>query len=151
MSDGKGKRVYICAPLGGNIAGNVERAKRYTKYALFCGAAPVTPHFYALCLDDGNPKEREMGLRAGKSLLWLCDELWVFGENVTEGMKSEITFCEALGIPVRHFKERQVTRFLEETEHEEKDNKADRNFSVDRAVPVSRTYGLCRGGCGGRN
>ena len=63
MSDGKGKRVYICAPLGGNIAGNVERAKRYTKYALFCGAAPVTPHFYALCLDDGNPKEREMGLR----------------------------------------------------------------------------------------
>lgn len=41
------KKVYICAPLGGDIQGNLEKAKRYTKYALKCGTAPVVPHFYA--------------------------------------------------------------------------------------------------------
>lgn len=38
------KKVYICAPLGGNVAENIERAKRYSEYALRCGAAPVEPH-----------------------------------------------------------------------------------------------------------
>lgn len=52
------KKVYICSPLGGDVRENLEKAKRYTKYALLCGTAPVVPHFYALCLDDSNPKER---------------------------------------------------------------------------------------------
>ena len=46
------KKVYICSPLGGNIKENLEKVKRYTRYALMCGTAPVVPHFYALCLDD---------------------------------------------------------------------------------------------------
>ena len=50
------KKVYICSPLGGNIKENLEQVKRYTKYALLCGTAPVVPHFYAECLNDGNPK-----------------------------------------------------------------------------------------------
>ena len=58
------KKVYICAPLGGNIKENLEQVKRYTKYALICGTAPVVPHFYALCLNDDIPKEREIGLAA---------------------------------------------------------------------------------------
>ena len=46
------KRVYVCAPLGGNIEENLKKVKTYTAYALRCGTAPVVPHFYALCLDD---------------------------------------------------------------------------------------------------
>ena len=78
------KKVYICAPLGGDVAGNLEKAKRYSEYALRCGAAPVTPHFYALCLDDSIPAEREMGVAAGLSLLWFCDEVWMFGDETTD-------------------------------------------------------------------
>lgn len=70
------KKVYICSPLGGDVKGNLQRAKQYAKYALLCGTAPVVPHFYALCLNDDNPKEREIGVAAGRSLLWFCDELW---------------------------------------------------------------------------
>ncbi len=40
------KKVYICAPLAGDMEGNLEMAKRYSEYALRCGAAPVTPHVY---------------------------------------------------------------------------------------------------------
>ena len=77
------KKVYICAPLGGDVKGNLEKVKRYTRFALMCGTAPVVPHFYALCLDDDIEKEREIGIVAGLGMLWFCDELWVFGDEVT--------------------------------------------------------------------
>ena len=92
------KRVYICAPLGGNVDKNLQKVKDYTRYALMCGTAPVVPHFYALCLNDRNPKEREIGMMAGLSLLWFCDEMWIFGDEETEGMKSEIQFCKSVNI-----------------------------------------------------
>lgn len=106
------KKVYICAPLGGNIKGNLEKAKRYTEYALRCGAAPVTPHFYALCLDDHDPKEREIGRKAGMSLLWFCDEVWIFGDEVTEGMKTEIDFCRSLNLKTRKVRDSEIYKVL---------------------------------------
>lgn len=112
------KKVYICAPLGaslgGDIKGNLEKVKRYTKYALKCGTAPVVPHFYALCLDDGEPKEREIGIAAGLSLLWFCDELWLFGDEITEGMAAEIQFCKNLNIQMKKVFEDQISKKIGE-------------------------------------
>lgn len=104
------KKVYICAPLAGDVAGNLEKAKRYSEYALRCGAAPVTPHFYALCLDDNIPEEREMGMAAGLSLLWFCDEVWVFGNETSEGMAQEIKLAHNLNIKVRIIKEHEIKK-----------------------------------------
>jgi hypothetical protein len=106
------KKVYICAPLGGDVQGNLEKAKRYSEYALRCGAAPVTPHFYALCLDDSIPKEREMGIAAGLSLLWFCDEVWVFGDETTEGMAQEIKLARNLNIKVKTIKEHEINKVI---------------------------------------
>ena len=36
------KNVYICTPLAGDLQGNLEKVKRYSEFALGCGAAPVT-------------------------------------------------------------------------------------------------------------
>ena len=104
------KKVYICSPLGGNVRENLERVKRYTQYALKCGTAPIVPHFFALCLNDNDPKEREIGLTAGLSLLWLCDELWMFGEVITEGMKNELAFCRNLNIRIRPVSEQEIEK-----------------------------------------
>ena len=90
------KKVYICSPLGGDVTANLERARQYARYVFSCGAAPVVPHFYALVLDDGNPEERQLGMQAGKSLLWLCDELWIFGDHVSTGMREEIPLLPEL-------------------------------------------------------
>ena len=106
------KRVYICSPLGKDIKENLRKVRRYTKYALTCGTAPVVPHFYAECLDDSNPKEREIGKTAGLSLLWFCDEMWIFGNEITEGMANEIRFCENFKIPVCRIKEKQIKKIL---------------------------------------
>lgn len=100
--------MYICSPLGGDVETNIEKAKQYARYALLCGMAPVVPHFYALCLDDNKPEERAIGMAAGMSLLWFCDELWVFGEVITEGMQKEINFCINLNIKIRYIKESQL-------------------------------------------
>ena len=106
------KKVYICAPLAGDVQGNLEKAKRYSEYALRCGAAPVTPHFYALCLDDSIPEEREMGIAAGLSLLWFCDEVWVFSDQPTEGMQTEMKLARNLNIKIRSINEREINKKL---------------------------------------
>ena len=106
------KKVYICAPLGGDVQANLERVKKYTEYALKCGTAPVVPHFYALCLDDSIPKEREMGLAAGQSLLWFCDELWIFGDEITKGMATEIQFCKNLCVKTRKIRDAEIRKTL---------------------------------------
>lgn len=103
-------RVYICSPLGGNVSVNIENAKRYARYALECGMAPFIPHFYVLILDDRNDKERNLGMNAGLSLLWVCDEVWVFGDEITEGMKKEICFAEKLNIKVRYISENDLIK-----------------------------------------
>lgn len=106
------KKVYICAPLGGNVAENLEKVKTYAKYALMCGTAPVVPHFYALCLDDNNQTEREIGLAAGLSLLWFCDEMWIFGDEVTEGMRGEIQFCQNLNIKMKNISDKEIRKVI---------------------------------------
>lgn len=110
------KKVYICAPLGGNVKENLDNAILYTKYALKQGVAPVTTHFYALCLDDGNPQDRALGMSAGMSLLWFCDEMWVFGDEITKGMKEEIKFCENLRIPVKRFSGVEIKKKIKRRE-----------------------------------
>ena len=106
------KKVYICSPLGGNVKKNLQWAIRYAEYALKCGTAPVVPHFYALCLDDSNPSEWEMGRAAGMSLLWFCDEMWIFGDVVTDGMYSEIQFCKNLNIHTRKIRANEISKVL---------------------------------------
>jgi len=106
------KKVYICAPLAGDVAENLERAKRYSEYALRCGAAPVTPHFYALCLDDSIPEEREMGIAAGLSLLWFCGEVWVYGDQPTEGMQMEMKLARNLNIRIRTVSDHEINKKL---------------------------------------
>lgn len=107
------KRVYISSPLSNNINQNIINAVRFGEFAFKeCGAAPVVPHFYALMLDDSNEKERELGMLADLSLIWMIDELWVFGDERTEGMKSEIDRAELLKIPVRCFSDHKVNEIL---------------------------------------
>ena len=102
------KKLYICSPLVGDVETNIEKAKQYARYVLLCGMTPVVPHFYALCLDDNKPDERAIGMAAGMSLLWFCDEIWVFGEKITEGMRNEINFCISLNIKIRYINEAQI-------------------------------------------
>ncbi len=38
----------------------------------------------------------------GLELLKLCDEVWVFGDKISEGMKKEIEFAKKLNIEIKN-------------------------------------------------
>lgn len=38
-------------------------------------------------------------------LLGKCDQLWVFGKNISEGMEAEIGKAKKRGMAIRHFTE----------------------------------------------
>ncbi len=119
------KKVYICAPLGGNVKENLKNAVRYTEYALKAGVSPITTHFYALCLDDSIPKEREIGMSAGQSLLWFCDEMWVFGNEITTGMQEEIRFCKNMKIRIRKVSDYEIRKLIGDGINDKKDKLED--------------------------
>lgn len=82
--------VYICSPYAGDIAGNVEAARRYSRFAVDKGYIPIAPHLlYPQFLDDADPDERELGIFFGNAIMSKCSEVWVFGSRISAGMQAE--------------------------------------------------------------
>ena len=99
--------VYICSPYSGDVARNTRNARRFSRYAAMHGYIPVTPHLlYPQFLNDNKPAERDLGLQFGNALLDLCAEVWVFGSQVSRGMKAEIERAKQLHYRIRYFTER---------------------------------------------
>ncbi len=96
------KKVYICSPLSGKIEENIKKAKEYCREVSLKGSLPIAPHtYFTQFLNDDNLEERNIGMIMGLELLKLCDEVWVFGEVVSDGMKKEIEFAKQLNIKIR--------------------------------------------------
>lgn len=100
------KKVYICSRYRADekhtVEENVEKALEACRYAASMGYAPYAPHLYLpRCLDDDKPEERTLGLTIGLEYLKLCDEVWQWGVEISEGMAAEIALAESLGIPVK--------------------------------------------------
>lgn len=101
------KFVYICSPLKGDVERNIRKAYGYCRFAAQQGVLPFAPHaMFSGFLDDTIREERQMGMALGLELLRHVDELWVFGERISEGMQAEIKTAVELKIPVLHFTER---------------------------------------------
>jgi len=79
--------VYICSPYSqGCVNINIEKARKYSRFAVDRHCLPITPHSK-------------------------CVELWVFGDTISAGMKAEIERAER-----KHMKIRYFTEELEEKE-----------------------------------
>lgn len=63
------KKVYICAPISGDLKDNIKKVKQYTKFALECDVVPVAPHYYAMCIDVKGREEKDKITSVGLSLL----------------------------------------------------------------------------------
>ena len=103
------KNIYVCSPLSGNIQRNTEKARLFAKHVAENGGIPLAPHITGL-FDDTKPEERKMGLEYGIDLLKSCNEVWVFGDRVSDGMRGEIEHAIENDIPVFHINERTFER-----------------------------------------
>lgn len=100
------KQVYLASPLRGDYDRNMKKAVEYSRLVSECGVIPLAPHIiFGQWCNDTIPEQREQGLRLGLALLEKCEELWVMGEEISQGMQGEIDFAAEHGIQtyfVRH-------------------------------------------------
>lgn len=97
--------MFICSPFRGEETKNTKLARRYARYAYDRGCLPVAPHLYfPQFLNEHDPIERNTGIKCGIALMQLCQEVWVFGANISSGMSEEISEATCCGILVRYFR-----------------------------------------------
>lgn len=96
--------VYICSPYKGDIEGNTDKARKYSRFAVDNGAIPIAPHLL-LPQFISEDTERDLAMFMNMVLLTKCMELWVFGGTFTEGMQAEITRAEQRNMKIRYFTE----------------------------------------------
>ncbi len=96
--------VYVCSPFSGDTQANTEKARRCSRFAVCRGAIPITPHllFPQFLSED---TERELAMFMDMVLLTKCEQLWVFGNAVSEGMRREIEKAKKKHMTIRYFTE----------------------------------------------
>lgn len=99
--------VYICHPIKGNKEANLGDILKIVRVInlIMPDVVPLVNYFAdCLALRDEVEEERNKGLYNDRKLLesGIVDELWVFGDKITEGMVNEIETAKKCGIPVKY-------------------------------------------------
>ena len=95
--------VYICSAYSGDVEGNTEKARRYSRFAVDAGRIPIAPHLLLPQFME-EESERELAMFRDIAILSKCRELWVFG-NPTAGMLNEIAYAERKQMTIKYFNE----------------------------------------------
>lgn len=103
----KRKKVYICSPCGApnkeGVRKNMLAARSYVNYVESTqkNVKAYAPHAYLPeMLDDNDEEERSIALHMCMELLSRCTEIYVFGNRISAGMKTEIRYAVENGIRV---------------------------------------------------
>ena len=99
------KIVYIAHPVSGDITGNLKKIQSIIRQInLYYPDILPFAHYVVDCysLDDDNPIERLRGIKNDIALLkaGFVNEMWLYGNKISEGMKAEIKLAKELGILV---------------------------------------------------
>lgn len=86
------KTIFVCSPYRGDIEKNEEFARKASRSVVDEGHLPIAPHLL-LPQFMNEETERAKAIEMNKQILRRCDELWVYGNEITEGMKEEINFA----------------------------------------------------------
>lgn len=96
------KRVALLSPLAGDFEANIAYARKAMRHSLSLGEAPFASHLlYPQCLDDRDPKSRELGIE--------CEHAWITGaravvvyvdRGITPSMQRAIDVADSLALPI---------------------------------------------------
>ena len=99
------KIIYIAHPISGDIIGNLFEVRQIVRH-INLTEPDVVPfaHYFVDChaLDDNIPEERQRGIENDIALLsaGFINEMWLYGDRISNGMRHEIELARKLGIPV---------------------------------------------------
>ena len=111
MTDQPSRRpvVYVCHPYAQEDPGeNANLVRGICRELVTEGALPIGPHIYLPQLVD-DIAQRELALSLCLQLVTFCDELRVYGDRISDGMRREIEFANENRIAVKHMNA-EVTR-----------------------------------------
>lgn len=97
------KTVFIAHPIAGDIKENIRRVFDICKKVHTKDIVPVAPYVVSLhYLDDDTPEDRQLGIDANLEAFHrkYIDELWLFGDRISNGMRKEIELARELNIPI---------------------------------------------------
>ncbi|MEK7567551.1 MAG: DUF4406 domain-containing protein [Patescibacteria group bacterium] len=97
------KIVFIAHPIAGDIENNMKKSLQICEDVHTKEIIPVAPYLVSLrYLNDNVIEDRELGKEANLECFHrrYLDELWLFGDKISSGMKEEILLARELGIPV---------------------------------------------------
>ena len=98
--------VYICSPFSGKVKKNKKNARKYCRFALEQHTIPFAPHLlFPQFMDDSSPEERQLAMFMNMIMLGHCEELWMFGDRISAGMKQEIRKAQRKHMKIRYFTE----------------------------------------------
>ncbi len=97
------KVVFIGHAISGDVKGNVEKIFKICKKIHNKQVIPCVPYLASLrYLEDEVKQDREMGIQSNLECFRrrFVDELWLFGDRISNGMKQEIALALKMKIPV---------------------------------------------------
>ena len=97
------KTVFVAHPIAGDIEGNMKKVLAICEQIHTKEIIPVAPYLVSLqYLNDEVVEDRQLGIDANHECFRrrYVDELWLFGDRISEGMKGEILLAREMDIPV---------------------------------------------------
>jgi hypothetical protein len=102
MADAK-KTVFIAHPISGDIQGNMKLVLDICEHIHTTTVIPVAPYLVSLqYLNDDVVEDRQLGIDANLECFrrGYIDELWLFGDRISTGMRQEVLLAQRLHIPI---------------------------------------------------
>lgn len=98
--------VYLAHPLGygPEREANLAEAERWLEWAARQGVAPVAS--WITLGKFWGPELRETCIELNNEILRRCDQYWMCGELVTDGVERQRQVAERWSLIVRHFRSR---------------------------------------------
>lgn len=105
--------AYIAHPISGDIAGNLEKIRQIVREINLNEpeTVPFAPYWLDChALDDNIPEERERGIKNDHELFsrGFIDELRLYGDKISHGMKEELKQALTYHIPVINYTEQTI-------------------------------------------
>ena len=98
------KTVFIAHPIAGDVKGNFKRVLAICEQIHSKTIIPVAPYLVSLqYLNDEVIEDRNLGILANTECFKrrYVDELWLFGNRISKGMKKEIILAALFDIHVK--------------------------------------------------
>ena len=99
-------KIYVVCRYAGQVPRTIQALIRCCRYVIAQGGMPVAGHlFYPCILRDYVKEERELRDSFDLALLAVCDEVWIFQDEVgmTPAMREEEREAKRLKKPTKYF------------------------------------------------